>query len=75
LISKVILSNPPIYKLKTRFNEEVTKAYYHQQLVKVFPNIESFEVLESKKNKILIKHLNNEEESQPRLVNKIEFLF
>jgi len=74
LISKVILSNPPMYKVKTLFNEEVTKAYYHQQLVKVFLNIDSFEVLESKKNKILIKHLNNEEESQPRWVNKKEFL-
>jgi len=53
---------PPVYKIKDlETNINLSKSFYEQQLNKVIPDFDAFEVLEETENKILAKKLNDEE--------------
>jgi len=74
LISEIIPGNPTVYKIKTLYNENLSKSFYENQLLKVYPNVDTFQVLDSKNNKILVQQLNNEQEAPPKWANKKDFL-
>lgn len=76
IIDEKIPRIPPVYKLRTLNNEILTRSFYEQEIQLVKENefpIDTFEVLESDKEKILVKKLN-EEQAEPYWVNKKQFL-
>jgi hypothetical protein len=76
IISEKIPRNPPVYKIKSLYNEEITKSFYQQQLQLVSPElfpIDSFEVLDHSGENILVLKLNDED-AKPSWVNESEFL-
>jgi hypothetical protein len=76
IIDEKIPRIPPVYKLKTFNNKILTRSFYEQEIQVVKENefpINTFEVLEFDKEKILVKKLN-EEKAEPYWVNKKQFL-
>lgn len=76
IIDEKIPRIPHVYKLKTFNNKILTRSFYEQEIQWVKENefpINTFEVLEFYKEKILIKKLN-EEKAEPYWVNKKQFL-
>ncbi len=76
IIDEKIPRIPPVYKLKTFNNKILTRSFYEQEIQVVKENefpINTFEDLESEKEKILVKKLN-EEKAEPYWVNKKQFL-
>jgi hypothetical protein len=76
IITERIPRNPPVYKIKSLYNENLTKSFNHQQLQLVSPiifPIDSYEVLDQTDKEILVLKINYEE-TKPLWVNKSEFL-
>ena len=64
IISMLNPSNPATYKIKNLDGREIDWLYYKEELQKIDYQFDSFEVLQQKKDAILVKKLNSENQAE-----------
>lgn len=76
IVNTLLLTDPPRYEIISLDNKLIDDKFYKEELQKVnykeFP-YDSFSVLESNKNKILLKKLNSEKQKEV-WVEKVDYI-